>query len=477
MNALKILGLVSLVTLPLAANPGMARAQVSPQFSNCAWPLELSPEGPGNLLAPDEQARYWFMPFDVKYDTMKIEGSYPNARYFSFVVYNGDANGRPVSVAGHKYDAIIKPDTGSGSPSASTSNQPVTSSAHGSYTVCVTRKNASCVNTIPNVAPNHAWVAYRIYVPSPDKTLSGHALMGGQPLPKITLYGGNGSQSLATCPLADVAPANPQQPSVTYYYDRTVNKLSDLRTFVQLLFPPGFDIYQPSDYFQSAGKDQLWFAPAKEPPVLLLPNPDNKYIMMQPGTYQRGRVVVIHAKAPSFPDTSDGPRPSAGGRSADMRYWSVCNYDLALTVSSVRCLYDQAAITEGGYYTIVISDDLLRPSWLPPNVNWLSWGDEQYPKAVFVRHLIPVPQNGTNYTRKEIPFPHAIQWVVKGCPDNCVHKDAVIDFNLPWVPTRASVTAAGPKVQSIMGEYYPVAAWCDRSTFERGGWQACAPRQ
>jgi len=24
-----------------------------------------------------------------------------------------------------------------------------------------------------------------------------------------------------------------------------------------------------------------------------------------------------------------------------------------------------------------------------------------------------------------------------------------------------------------MGDYYPVAAWCDKSTFVHGGWQAC----
>jgi hypothetical protein len=87
--------------------------------------------------------------------------------------------------------------------------------------------------------------------------------------------------------------------------------------------------------------------------------------------------------------------------------------------------------------------------------------------------MIPVARNDTNYTTDEVPFPYAIQWVVKGCPNNCVHKDATIDFALPYVPPRARFNAAGPYVQQIMGDYYPVAVWCDKSIFLQGGWTAC----
>jgi len=260
-----------------------------------------------------------------------------------------------------------------------------------------------------------------------------------------------------------VAPPSPQ-----YYPLRSINKLTDLLTFLQVLFPPDFDLNQPSDYDESAG-DRLWFAPPKIPPITLMPNPDNKYIMTQPGPYQQGRVIVIHGKAPSFPNTYDGsPNPSSN---VDMRYWSVCNNDFALPIPVVRCLTDQGTVTQGGYYTIVISDDLLRPGWLKPNVNWLPWGDEQYPKLVFFRNMIPV-KDESKY--KTIPFPYAIQKVVIGCYKNaCINPNAVFDFTLPDLPPRADVTAAGPYVQKIMGDYYPVATWCDKSTFKHGGWQAC----
>ncbi|MCC3246899.1 hypothetical protein LG047_16515 [Methylocystis sp. WRRC1] len=429
------------------------------EFSQCAWPIELSPEGYGNVVAPDDQARYWLMPFDKNYRTMRIEGSYPNARYFSFVVYSGKEKGEPVSVAGHKYDDILTPDAGNAS----------------TYTLCVARGNAKCPkgvpNTITHVDTNPAWVALRIYVPSADKTLSGQALMGGHPLPKITL---NESQTLETCPLTKEAPKpNPPPPTWPYYYVKSVNKLNDLRAFLDLVFPPKLDIYTPSDYYERAS-NPLWFAAPKEPPILLLPNPDNKYIAMQPGPYQRGRIIVIHGKAPSFPDTYYGsPKSSGRSRNPDVRYWSVCNNDLALPVPAVRCMDDQAAVTQGGYYTVVISDDLLRPNWLKPDVNWLPWGDEQYPKLVFFRNLIPK----VGEENKPVPFKFAIQNVVVGCPSNCAHPDAVIDFNLPYVPPRAAFNAVGRNVQAIMGHYYPVAVWCDKSTFEHGGWQACIKRQ
>ncbi len=73
-------------------------------------------------------------------------------------------------------------------------------------------------------------------------------------------------------------------------------------------------------------------------------------------------------------------------------------------------------------------------------------------------------------------LPHSIQQVVKGCPANCLNNDAVFDVRLPNLPRRAVINAAGPAAQRVMGDDDPVAAWCDTSTFERGGWQACLGR-
>ena len=100
---------------------------------------------------------------------------------------------------------------------------------------------------------------------------------------------------------------------------------------------------------------------------------------------------MIHGKAPGTPDTYNGSPiwvPARGFRTVDMRYWSLCNNDLALPISVVNCAADLTTSLQGGDYTIVISDDLLRPDWLRPNINWLPWGDKQYPKLIMFRNML-----------------------------------------------------------------------------------------
>jgi hypothetical protein len=155
-----------------------------------------------------------------------------------------------------------------------------------------------------------------------------------------------------------------------------------------------------------------------------------------------------------------------GERSAEVRYWSLCNDDFTLPVPAVRCVSDLTARIEGGWFTVVISDDLTRPAWLRPGVNWLPWGDPLYPKLVFFGHLLASED-----------LPHSIQQVVKGCPASCAHPDAVLDLVLPDAPWHSVIHAPGPAVQGVMGDHHPVAAWCDKAAFERRGCQACLARR
>jgi hypothetical protein len=412
-------------------NPDVARAQNS---RSCAWPIELSPEGFGNMLAPDNVARYWVMPFEKQYETMTIKGTYPNARYFSFVAYDTDNDKFPIDVAGGLalHDAKIAPDPGSINPFVKPGG------SNGAYTVAISRTGQTSGNTI-KVSSDFAWLLVRVYVPDADPSLSGQSLMGGVPLPTLFVTEHGASRKLEPC--------------------SPVNKLTDVAAFNQTFFPPGVDLIGDEG---TPSSDRLWFAPPTVPPIILLPNPDNKYIGMLPGKkYQPGRIIVIHGKAPGFPNTFDGSPiwvPSRGFRTVDMRYWSVCNYDLAFPVPVVNCTADLTTDLNGGYYTIVISDDLLRPGWLRRNINWLPWGDEQYPKLVVFRNMLPAPD-----------FPFAVQ--------NAIAAGCTFDFTLPKIPDSDDTETAGRCAQQVMGDYYPVAAWCDKSTFVRGGWRACLKEQ
>ena len=258
-------------------------------------------------------------------------------------------------------------------------------------------------------------------------------MTGGVPLPTISVD----NQPLNTC--------------------YPIQKQDDMRALLNVLFPPGFDLIGSEG---TPSSDRLWFAAPRVTPINLMPNPDNKYIVMMPGDhYQAGRVVVIHGKAPGTPYTYDGSpiwQPAPGFRSVDMRYWSLCSTDFALPIGLVQCTSDIFTARQGGYYTIVLSDDLVRPSWLRPNVTWMPYGDTAVPKLVFFRQLL-----GQNF-----PFSAQAAWNA-GC---------TFEFNLPYIPSREDVDQAGECAQQVMQDYYPAAVWCDKSTFKAGGWKACIKR-
>jgi len=430
-----------LITLAFLSNSTVARAQ---NVRNCAWPIEISPEGYGNATGPESLARYFFIPFDTQYETMTIKGTYPNARYFSFVTYE-DAT--PTSIVGDLYDAQIAPDPGSVNPfvrpdtktSQKRTTHPPKNGVNGTYTVVISRTERSLGNTI-GVPPNHfVWVLLRMYIPSADPSLSGQSLIGGVPLPTIELKANGVSQELSQC--------------------SPVNDLRDITALLQDLF--GGVVLQGGEGTPSS--DRLWFAPVEIPPMTLFPNPHNKYIAMLPGDkYQPGRIIVIHGKAPGTPYTYDGSpiwEPARRFQTVDMRYWALCNVNLALPITNVDCTADLTTNLQRGDYTIVISDDLLRPNWLRPNINWLRWGDENYPKLIFFRNMLPDPD-----------FPFSIQKAIE--VPGCTFK-----FEFPNIPKIEDTIAAGHCASQVMEDYYPVAVWCDKSTFVHGGWQACIKQQ
>lgn len=425
----------SLMALTFLLNPPVVRAQ---DFNHrgCAWPLMFSPEGSGNVQAPDRAARYWIMPFDPQYTTMTILGTYPNIRYFSFaayetIAYDAEKNTQMgFHLAEHYlHDAQIAPDPGSTNPFVPPGGR------HGTYTVVISRTGQSAGNTIA-VSPDLVWVVLRMYVADADPSLSGQSFMGGVPLPTITLTDQTGAdQQLEAC--------------------SPINKWLDASDFARFLFSPDIDLNVDEG---TPSSDRLWFASPLKPPSILWPNPDGKYMMMCPGNnYQPGRIIVIHGKAPGFPDTFEGSPiwvPSRGFRNVDMRYWAMCQLDAAPPFSVVDCVTDLTARLQGGDYTIVISDDRQRPDWLRSNINWLPYGDAQYPKFMVFRNMLPAAD-----------FPYAIQdaWEA-GC---------TFDLEFPMLPDRGALDEQGPCAKGVMGEYYPDAVWCDKSTFVHGGWQAC----
>jgi hypothetical protein len=433
--------LAGLMAVAFLINAPVARAQDF-NSQDCAWPLLFSPEGSGNIQGPDGAARYWIMPFDTQYSKLTIKGTYPDVRFFSFTAYETidydaakNTNDGFNLVKDHLYDAQITPDKGSVNPFV------VPGGRSGTYTVVFSRTDPTSGNTIKVASdpPVLTWIVLRMYVSNEDPSLSGQSLMGGVPLPTITLAGNAGARQLDTC--------------------WPINKWLDISAMGQFLFPPKVDLVVDEG---TPTSDRLWFASPKDPPSILWPNPDGKYLMMWPGErYQPGRIMVIHGKAPRFPGASEHSpmrARSRGHQDVDVRYWALCEQNFAAPLPLIGCVTDLTARLEGGDYTIVISDDRQRPEWLRPDVDWLPYGDEQYPKFVVYRHMLPAAD-----------FHHSIQDVWNYKSNSCT-----FELNFPAVPNRKALDDKGPCAKVIMGEYYPDAFWCDKATFVHGGWRACA---
>lgn len=63
-------------------------------------------------------------------------------------------------------------------------------------------------------------------------------------------------------------------------------------------------------------------------------------------------------------------------------------------------------------------DTVITPD--PGSVTWMPWGDPDYPKWLFYRHMIPV-QSESKYDGADL-FSHSIQKVVAGCWRACQRK-------------------------------------------------------
>jgi hypothetical protein len=158
-------------------------------------------------------------------------------------------------------------------------------------------------------------------------------------------------------------------------------------------------------------------------------NPQNAYLKATISR-QYGDIVVIHGKAPTFPNTRAGQPPYI---KRQVRYWSMC--ENSETTRVIACQSDYQTAIKGGHYTYVVSDPDKRPAnaTAANGVTWLPWGGTMASGQVIYRNMLPASS-----------FAQAVQ-------------------NVP----------EGVAPQALMGSYFPQAVYCAKATFEAGGWKAC----
>lgn len=403
-----LLAVMALVPMAFTA-PAQAAPQGYAPPPGCAWQL-MSNNHDLNVAFPDANATYWILPYVLGgNDSISLTGTYPTARYFSLNTYGTDFN-----TVDTLRDNQIKPDSG-GNPYASVGAS--SALGKGRWHATVVNRDADHhrneIRGLPAAGAQRipmGFLIIRVYVPN-DPTSNN----GGVTLPDVTMHLGGSSIHLPPC----ATPFNPSNYSgpiaaaMTSVFDNAIGQAAGGS------FPPN-------------SPDVTFVNPASTSG--LFPNGDNKYIGSRL-TYQPGRVAVIRAKAPTFPNTRAGASPAQSG--VQLRYWSMCQNDKVTPYPVVACAADfQTRIDSQGYYTYVVAAPQDMAQTNDPALTVIPWGSTTVPvKVVFLRYMLP----------SAAFYPMTVQ------ASQAQHSDPA----------------------TTMGPYYPRATYCDVNVLRSQGYQGC----
>lgn len=408
---------------PAQANAGLG----------CSWALVSDPDL-GNIAFPDEYATYWVAVVPaIPNSRLRIEGQFPRARYFSYNVY--DPLLRPVdgvtdyqllprvpgsnpyrtsgAAPGADYVAYLRPDP-----------RPELRETNTLYSGSIAAPGGQSLPLNPTIT-----LIYRIYLAEGDSR-------GDVPLPVLTLETADGSQALLTL---DMAPCQPLPPDGAPGLLNALIRESSLPPEAGLLpFPLAAAEPRAVRFYGLPETARVLLSNVlgmEIPPNPLtagddgggfLSNVDNAYVTFM-ASRDKGSLYVVRARAPHHARTpTDAPNGPA-----QLRYWSLCTNEF-FTQRFTACAHDaQVPVDAKGYFTLVVSDPEQRPANARPEngVLWLPWGAAYYDSVFIYRHMLPNPS-----------FAEAVQ-------------------NIPY----------GIPPPEVMGEYYPRAVYCDRTTVEAAG--------
>lgn len=325
-----LLALLALAIGLLAIVPGAASAATpAGSFPYCSWWAKTTPETL-NVAFPDSAATYWTTPFYAEEGLeLKVEGTYPDARYMSFNVYDEaggsfEANGVPSGIA----DYEIAPSAGSVNPFQTTG------AAGGSFTVSISgAAKPGDANTLPLAPEGEAggeggaplgFLLYRVYLPT-----GGNATVQ---LPKIRLVKEGKEVALPRCPAPSgkLATAVRSKVGATKVAKYLGPKLQGKPTkqILKGLLKLGKVVKggESSGTKPCRGSEcppaMKFFRASAESTNSFFPNVNNAYVsaLIRPVA---GTVVVVRGKAPTTPSgTSPVPWPQSD---LQLRYFSLCD--------------------------------------------------------------------------------------------------------------------------------------------------------
>ncbi|MGH8539132.1 MAG: hypothetical protein ACRETW_01325 [Stenotrophobium sp.] len=441
MSAIILCACTGSSSAPAPASTGGSQTAGSPADVplgiGCGWQL-VSDSDLTNVLYPDESAVYWLAAIpNLPALRLRIDGLYPDARYFSFNVYDpllrptdaiADLNIAPLTAGTNPY---VQAGTAAGAAYRAYvefTQKPAAPAANTIYSGFINAGQATLPNPLVTV------LAYRVYVPA-------DGLRGNVRLPQLTLETADGSRALGTLPNCN----GPLLPNLGGTLpDLGINPLLANTSYPEVLsalpypfaaYPPVTNVFYglPDSYIGIV--NNLLPAPLPIQPGSLpltggggfLSNKDNAYTTTA-FSRSHGSLFVLRARAPSF-----RTEPGVAFGSEDTRYWSVCQNEF-VTKRYVACARDdQIPLDRDGFFTVVVSDATVRPAnaVAANGITWLPWG--AYPDGLLIyRQLLAAPS-----------FAPAIR-------------------NVP----------EGTAPAQIMGDYLPRGVYCAPTTFAAAGTQA-----
>lgn len=410
--------------------PGVANAAVR----DCTW-LVTNDDVAVNVLYPDIFAKYWIAVLPIPSEgELSLEGQYPHARYMSFNLYNPRLE--PIDALA---DSEIIPAFGSINPSLEGGDR---LSETRDYSVrVVSGVPPESAEREPNTLYAYAQLGeadgvgipvavaiYRVYVPDTESDRAGNV-----PLPRIRYTSADGQVFEGPEACDALEPVLPTE-------------INDLFTELPLPLPvqTGFASFNELHWLkffglQSSTENRFNATPIGEVAHNIVPeqgsnaggfasNVHNNYIYSVLNQ-DYGSLAVFEAEIPRTPATVSGDEVMGSG---DMRYWSVCTYEIA-SQRYYDCLFDEKAVLSADRRGVfLVGKEADRPSNATPEcgVNWLPWGPLKTSLVMF-RHMLPDPD-----------FAEAIQ----------------------HIPAPSGSCEA-----AVMGEYFPYGHHLDKAAFEALG--------
>ncbi len=359
----------------LAANP--AQAQLLPGLTGAVTvgcPFRVYTAAQKNTGFLDDTATYGVAQIPLSLPagaSIRIEGRFPQVRYFSMGSYDGAQGGNFIDAMA---DARITSING-GVLSPNVAELPTGGAPGDGYRLTLRYQNppSNPAQRLPNVlyvgppetTPLPTRVArqigYRIYLPNP-----GANFLGNQPVPRLIYSDRNGEINFDNTPDAKKC--------------ARIEAASELSQTVNLGILPNRNVkFEPI----SRTADKIAY-----------PNGDSNYLRAAV-SLMYGKIIVVRAKRMTTPLL-----PPLVGATAETRYLSLCQYE-SVKSSVVSCFTDRGLIVQPDDYAVyAMSPTQNRPSKAVPQfgINWSPWGDTAA-QLLVLRQILAAPGFAGDYAR------------------------------------------------------------------------------